>query len=208
MDVKIKICGLMEIEHIETVNKVRPDYVGFVFANSKRQLNLEQAKALIARLDGEIKKVGVFQNQKINEVKEIANSCNLDIVQLHGDESDEYCKEIGREVWKSISISDKKDVEKIYNYSVDTILLDTKTAEQSGGTGKTFDWNLVREIKDNKRIVLAGGLNSDNVIEAIIRVKPFCVDVSSGVETNGKKDPAKIEKFINLIRSGKDGFYE
>lgn len=196
----IKICGLKRDEDIEYVNRLKPEYVGFVFAKSKRQIDSYMARKLIDGLNKDIKKVGVFSNNSIKEVKEIQRVCNLDVLQFHGDEDPSYCNYFGREVWKSFLIKDEKSLEVLDRYTIDKYLLDTWIEGKSGGTGKQFNWELAADISKNKNIVLAGGLFPGNVKKAIKIVKPALVDVSSGVETDGVKDFEKIKDFIEKIR--------
>lgn len=197
---KIKICGLKREEDILYVNQLKPDYVGFVFAPSKRQIDSYQAKELIDILDKDIKTVGVFLNTPFEKVKEIAEYCNLDIIQLHGDESPEYCNAFDREVWKAFRIKDTNSIKNIDDYTTNGYLLDTYVKGEFGGTGETFNWDLVATLSSKKQVILAGGLTESNINEAIQIVKPHVVDISSGVETNGYKDFYKMKKFIERVR--------
>ncbi|PAB59497.1 phosphoribosylanthranilate isomerase [Anaeromicrobium sediminis] len=197
---KVKICGLKNEEDIIYANKLKPDYVGFVFVNSTRQVNKYRSKELIDGLDESIKKVGVFLNTPSNEVNEIAKYCNLDILQFHGDESSDYCDSFHYEVWKSFRVKDINSLNEVDKYQVKGILLDTFTKGQYGGSGKTFDWNLATNMRKSQFVILAGGLTTENVKKAIERVKPMVVDVSSGVEVNGVKDFEKMKKFIENVR--------
>jgi phosphoribosylanthranilate isomerase len=197
---KIKICGLKHKNDILYVNKLKPDYVGFVFAKSKRQINKYKAKELIDRLDKNIKTVGVFLNNPADIVKEIAEFCGLDIIQLHGDETPEYCDLFNKETWKAFKVKNKHSLKKLNNYKTKGYLLDTYIKGAYGGTGKTFNWNLASKISKEKFIILAGGLSEENIEKAITIVKPAVVDVSSSVETNGHKDFAKMKKFIERVR--------
>jgi phosphoribosylanthranilate isomerase len=164
--VKIKICGLTRMEDIHLVNRYRPDYVGFVFADSKRKVTPNIAKEMIGLLSPSIKKVGVFVNEHIERVKEIIDMCQLDIVQLHGDETPYYCTLMGQPVWKAIRVQNLKSLEMMKEYPVEAILLDTYSKGQYGGVGKTFDWNLVKQAGKKQKLVLAGGLNAQNVATA------------------------------------------
>lgn len=196
----IKICGLKRDEDIEYVNKLKPEYIGFVFAKSKRQIDYYTARRLINGLNKDIKKVGVFSNNSIKQVKEIEKNCNLDILQFHGDEDPSYCNYFEKEVWKSFLIKDEKSLELLDKYKVDKYLLDTWIEGEIGGTGKHFNWELAADISKTKHIVLAGGLFPENVKKAIEIVRPTLVDVSSGVETDGVKDFEKIKDFIEKVR--------
>lgn len=197
---KIKICGLRRVEDINYVNELKPDYVGFVFAKSRRQITPYQGKKLIEKLDKRIKKVGVFVNSPIEEVKEIAHICGLDILQFHGDENPETLKGFQQEVWKSFRIKDHNSFKELDNYSVDGYLLDTFAKEEHGGTGKIFDWQLIPPEHKKKFMILAGGLTVENIRRAINEAEPKIVDVSSGVEVNGYKDFNKIKRFLKKVR--------
>jgi len=207
---KIKICGITRFEDVDCVNKFLPDYVGFVFAPSKRQVHLSQAKKLIEALDKSIKTVGVFVNEDCAKVKYIAKTLKLDILQFHANEDERYIKDFKQlNVWKSISIGvakktnimeNQKKIDTVSGYPISAILVDSSIKGISGGSGKSFDWSFFKNLNVNKPIVLAGGLILENITQAIKMVNPYCVDVSSGVETNGIKDYEKIKKFINKVR--------
>ena len=207
---KIKICGVTRFEDIDYVNKLLPDYVGFVFAPSKRQVHLSQAKKLIEALDKSIKTVGVFVNEDCAKVKYIAKTLKLDILQFHANEDEIYIKNFKQlNVWKSISISvtkrtnimeNQKKIDTVSVYPISAILVDSCIKGINGGSGKSFDWSIFKNLNINKPIVLAGGLSLENITQAIMMVNPYCVDVSSGVETNGFKDYEKMKKFINKVR--------
>ena len=205
---QIKICGLKRIEDVDYVNELLPDYIGFVFAKSRRQVDLKLAKTLSERLNPKIKKVGVFVNEDIDNVKAATNGASLDILQFHGDEDGKYLSNFKDFiVWKSKSID--ISLEKISNefiadlneYNIDAVVLDSSVRGKVGGTGKSFNWELAAEINLTSKLILAGGLSIDNVCEAINIVKPYAVDISSGVETNGVKDFNKIKKFIEKVRN-------
>lgn len=194
--VKVKICGLKRNEDIGYVNALLPDYAGFVFAKSKRQVDVNTAKMLIAHLNQGIKKAGIFVNEDIETVKRAAEALRLDVLQFHGDESAEYIKAFkGYTVWKAVSIREGADLSNLYE-TADAFVLDNP----GGGTGKRFNWDLLKDKKIDKPIVLAGGLNPLNVKAGIEKIRPFCADVSSGVETGGVKDYIKIKAFIEKVR--------
>lgn len=207
---KIKICGITRFEDVDYVNKLLPDYIGFVFAPSKRQVHINQAKKLIASLDKNIKTVGVFVNEDCEKVKYIAKTLKLDVLQFHANEDNIYIENFkGLNIWKTISISvadennimeDQKEINTINNYPINAILMDSYIKGISGGSGKGFDWSIIKNLVIGKPIVLAGGLNPENITQAVKLVNPYCVDVSSGIETNGIKDFEKIKKFINKVR--------
>jgi phosphoribosylanthranilate isomerase len=203
--VKLKICGLRRNIDIEYVNRHLPDYIGFIFAESKRQVEPEQVKLLTGQLDYRIKKVGVFVNAALDKVLHTVDLCGLDVVQIHGDESPEYIYELksklkGTEVWKAIRVKDADSIKTMKAYNADAFVLDAYVDGCYGGAGKTFDWSLAIEAKNYGNIVLAGGLNLKNVREATGLVHPFAVDISSGVETDGFKDEEKIKDFIYSVR--------
>ncbi len=205
---QIKICGLSKPEDIAVVNNLKPEYVGFVFAKSSRKVTKQLAMVLKALLDPSIKTVGVFVNESHAEIIEIVGANIIDVVQLHGNEDEEYIEKLrqnmSNEIIKSVSVGGSE--EGVPN-NVDKYLLDTFSEKEAGGTGKTFDLQLLDNLEINKPFFVAGGLTPENVTEIIDKVKVskhkdlFCgVDISSGVETNGIKDSLKIEKFINEVR--------
>lgn len=199
---KVKICGLKRLEDINIVNKYPVDYIGFVFAPSKRRVSLEEAMELKSALNPSIKTVGVFVNEEPSLVNEIATKCSLDIVQLHGDEDDEYIKNIKFPVWKSISIKDSNFYKEMESCTLSCgFVLDTYSSDAKGGTGKVFNWDLVKDISKDKFIILAGGLNSSNVLTAIEKVSPSVIDVSSGVEELGVKNELKIKEFLRKVKN-------
>ena len=200
---EIKICGIRREEDIEIINKYNPDYIGFIFADSKRRVTPETAAKLTAMLAGDTKTVGVFVNASDDEIRNAVKTAQLDVVQLHGDEDGEYIKNLGVdcEIWKAVRVRDGEDIPDVTG--ADKILLDKYTEKEYGGTGKTFDWSAVGTLKTDKPIILAGGLNRDNVQNGIKIFSPVCVDVSSSVETDGVKDEMKIKEFIDTVRNQK-----
>lgn len=197
---KIKICGLTRHEDAIWANEMMPDYVGFVFAQSKRRIDVKKACEIADKLNPNIKKVGIFVNQMPEHLSEIIKSCRLDIAQLHGDETPEYCNQIDIPVWKAMSVKSKRQLDALNHYGVEAILLDGYSEDAKGGTGTGFNWDWAKEMNFNMPLVLAGGLNADNVLQAINTLHPFAVDVSSSVETNGVKDFTKIITFIRKVR--------
>lgn len=200
---KIKICGLMRPEDIEAVNFAKPDYIGFVFAKGrKRTVTHETAKKLKSMLNPQIKAVGVFLDNGADEVLSLADSGIIDIIQLHGKEDSEYIRYIrshtDKPIIKAVSVRDEEDVLSADKLGVDYLLLDTYKKNIIGGTGEVFDWNIIPKI--DKPFFLAGGINEDN-IKAALRFGAYCLDVSSGAETDGKKDRAKIINLVNTVRS-------
>lgn len=200
---KLKICGIRRMADVELVNKYKPDFAGFIFAKSPRMITMTQAKEMISNLDDSIIPVGVFVNETIKRTAEIAEYCGLAIIQLHGDEDIEYLKEVrkaaGCIVWKAFRIKDKDSVEKMPLYNSDGYLADTYTSTEYGGSGKTFRWDLLDGVSKEK-LILAGGLNPNNILDAISAVRPFAVDVNSGVETNGFKDENKIKLLTERLK--------
>jgi len=196
---KVKICGLSRSCDIEAVNIEKPDYIGFVFAESKRKVTPEQAAELKKTLSPEILAVGVFVNEPIENILTLLKNSVIDIIQLHGMENEQYIKELKlltkAPIIKAVSVHSKGDAQKWGNTSADYLLLDHK----SGGTGQTFEWDLIGKV--SKPYFLAGGLNIENINEAIVKTTPFAVDVSSGVETVGFKDPVKVKEFIRRVRN-------
>lgn len=194
--VKIKFCGLFREKDIEYVNELNPDYIGFVFAKSKRQVSIKQAIKLKSKLNTNIRIVGVFVNEDIEKVLKILDKNIIDIVQLHGIESEDYIKTIkGRstkEVIKAIKVSCFEDIEVWKDSCADYLLLDS-----GQGTGRTFNWDNIQGL--NRPFFLAGGLNLENINEAILKIKPMAIDISSGVETNGVKDFEKMKEVIKIV---------
>ena len=193
---KIKICGLSRIQDIEAVNLSSPDYIGFVFAKSKRQVKKEQAKELKQKLNSDIKVVGVFVNEKIDQIVSLIKEGIIDMIQLHGTEDDNYIIELKKYVScpiiKAIKVKGQDDFNDI-TMLADFYLLDGVTP----GSGKTFDWKLIQKL--DKPFFLAGGINLTNIDEAM-KIDCFGIDISSGVETDGKKDPLKIETIVRRVK--------
>lgn len=195
--VKVKICGIRRAEDIEIINKYPPDYIGFVFAESKRKIDFDTAKTLKKLLKVNIPVVGVFVNGNIENILELYRNDIIDIAQLHGDENEDYINQLkeearGLKLIKAIEITKKEDLNDYENMDVEYILLDS-----GKGSGKTFNWDLINK-NISKDFFLAGGLNSANFNQAIERFQPYGIDLSSGVETNGYKDEEKIKKIMEL----------
>lgn len=194
---KIKICGIRSQKDICFINELKPDYVGFVFAKSKRRVSMEEARVLIKNLSPSIKRVGVFVDEDPIIVEKIAETLNLDVIQFHGEETKEYIEKFkSYEVWKAVKITSEDSLEKLKEKYCDKFLLDNTIP----GSGESFDWKLVEGKLNGSNIMLAGGLTSVNVKQGINALKPFGVDVSSGVETNGAKNYEKIKEFILKVR--------
>ncbi|WP_031516212.1 phosphoribosylanthranilate isomerase [Desulfofalx alkaliphila] len=200
--VRVKICGIMDAHTALGAVKLGAHALGFVFAPSKRQVSAELARSIIKRLPPLVSKVGVFVDAPLDEVNGLARYCQLDAVQLHGDELPEYVSKIELPVIKAFRVKDKSVLDRAVNFPAAAILLDTYTPGVAGGTGKTFNWHLLEPGTIKRPLILAGGLTPDNVGEAVKLVRPYAVDVSSGVETNGVKDLNKIALFIDELRRG------
>lgn len=192
---KVKICGLMEPVHVRAAKGA--DAVGFVFAPSRRRVTAEEAAKLARLVPEETEKIGVFVNEELDEIRRIAEQVPLTMIQLHGDETEAFVRGIDLPVIQAFSIRSREDVERMNRSAADYVLVDAPGTEFRGGSGNVFDWTLLEGSEIPKeRLILAGGLNVQNVQAAIRQVQPFMVDVSSGVETDKRKDPAKIKQFI------------
>lgn len=193
----VKICGIKTIEAASVAVQAGADFIGFVFAPSKRKITPEQAAKIAKTIPTSIRKVGVFVNETVENIKEIAEHVGLDVIQLHGDEPPEMLGKIPYQTIKAFSIDQVSEACTIKAFPADFYLIDSPIDEYRGGSGKTFDWHLVTKLGiDSNKIILAGGLSSDNVQVAIKQVNPAGIDVSSGVETDGEKDHEKIKQFI------------
>lgn len=202
---KIKICGLRREEDIVYANACRPDYVGFVFADSKRKVTKEQAKVLRENLLPEITPVGVFVNEEMDAIADLVWEGVIDMVQLHGDETEKDVEYLRRRVRnvpiiKAVRVGKKEDLEGCDKTQADYLLFDSNSFHAYGGTGKTFDWKLIEGIA--KPFFLAGGISPENVREAVQTVHPYAVDVSSAVETDGFKDQKKMIELVGRVRKG------
>ena len=225
---KIKMCGISKVETISAIVDAKPDYMGLVFAPSKRQVTVEQAKTLVEELYKQnvvgnnseaeqtesvtsldtassetIKTVGVFVNETVENLLKIAEEVKLDVIQLHGDE-DEFFIQILKEqsnveVWKAVQVRSAADAEKWIDSSADMLLFDAYHKDERGGTGEVFDWSSLDEF--DRPFMLAGGIDSTNVARAIRTVRPYGIDISSGIETEGVKDNEKIKAFTNIVRT-------
>lgn len=196
---KVKICGLSRECDIEYANKLKPDYIGYVFwQKSRRYVTREQAEALTQRLDEAITPVGVFVDEELKRVLQLADAGIIKIIQLHGHEDEAYLKELksmtDAPIIKAFRIRSVADIERANAFPSDYVLLDN-----GYGTGQTFDWSFVSGI--DRPFFLAGGVNADNVRDAIDKLSPYAVDISSGVETDGHKDFDKMQHFINKVRN-------
>ena len=216
---KVKMCGISKVETIPAVVEAKPDYMGLVFAPSKRQVTVDQAKTLVEELhkqytkrynngaeqsnNDEIKTVGIFVNETLDNLVTIATEVNLDAVQLHGDEDEAFIQSLKErtnvEVWKAVQVRSAADAEKWIDSSADMLLFDAYHKDERGGTGEVFDWSSLDEFE--RPFMLAGGIDSTNVARAIRTVRPYGIDISSGIETEGVKDDKKIKAFTNIVRT-------
>lgn len=205
---KIKMCGLRRPDDIIYANEYLPDYIGFVFAESRRKVSGEEAKNLGAQLDPFIKKVGVFVNEPLRSLISISEEAGLDIIQLHGDEGEEYIKEVkhetGKELWKAVRVRMVKDIQEAQRLPADKLLLDSFSEESYGGTGKVMDFAVLDQADIRKPYFIAGGLTVENLPEILKKAEPYGIDISSGIETEGVKDREKMLKVIQCVRGGKD----
>ena len=203
--VKVKICGITNLEDARDSVKAGCNALGFVFyKKSPRYIEPDKAKAIIERLPKNIIKIGVFVNGKEKEIKKVARLCRLDMLQFHGDESPEFCKRFkGYKIIKAFRVKDKINLSKISIYKTFAYLFDTFVKSRIGGTGKSFNWKLLDALdRISCPVFLSGGLNAKNVKEAIKKVKPAWVDASSSLEIRpGKKDRNKIREFINVVKN-------
>lgn len=198
----VKICGITSVAMAKASKEFGADLIGLVFADSRRKIDLIMAKRIV-RETTDIGKVGLFVNSPLNEVQDIAKELRLDFVQLHGDESAEYCGKVVVPVIKAVR-ADFANLTALNSYPVEWILLDSFSKGHFGGSGVNFDWVQMQKIRQqiSKRLMIAGGLNRDNVKTAIRLLRPNGVDVSSGVEKNGEKNRERMQQFINAAREG------
>ena len=200
---KLKFCGLTREADICAANETRPDYIGFVFAESRRRVTDEQAARLRVQLAPGIQAVGVFVNDYPTHIAELANHGVIDLIQLHGGESAAYIRRLrtmtATPVIYAVRVGTHEDIERVKPYSVEYFLLDTCTKDAYGGSGKIFDWSLIGEVE--KPYFLAGGLNESNIPRAV-QTGAYALDLSSGIETDGVKDAAKMRRVAALIRGG------
>ncbi|HID98491.1 MAG TPA: phosphoribosylanthranilate isomerase [Thermodesulfobacteriaceae bacterium] len=202
--VRIKVCGLTDPEEAVRVAQAGVHAVGLVFARSPRKVDRELARNIVSVLPPFIQTVGVFVDQAPEEISAITDYCGLDLIQLHGSETPEVCRSLFPRAVKAWRVRSEEDVDRLIPYEphVRGFLLDAWSPEARGGTGKTFDWSLavcaVRKL--SKPVMLAGGLNPENIARAVKMVRPWGVDVSSGVEISpGKKNMDKVTKFIEIV---------
>ena len=209
---KVKMCGISNVETIPAIVDAKPYYMGLVFAPSKRQVTVEQAKILVEELHKQyavrynsetIKTVGVFVNETVENLLKIAEEVKLDVIQLHGDEDESFIQILKEqsnvEVWKAVQVRSAADAEKWIDSSADMLLFDAYHKDERGGTGEVFDWSSLDEFE--RPFMLAGGIDSTNVARAIRTVRPYGIDISSGIEIEGVKDDEKMKAFTNIVRT-------
>jgi phosphoribosylanthranilate isomerase len=208
---KVKICGITEVAYAQAAIEAKADLIGVVFAPSPRQVTPDQAREIVTAVKKRLPVAGVFVNMPAATVNSLASSCGLDWVQLSGDESWEYCQEIEKPVIKTIHISDEWDEEKLLAHLEDgqrklgsktlIYLLDTLVENKYGGTGQAFAWGIAKKAVAKYPAIIAGGLHIGNVRQLVADLRPWGVDVSSGVESGGVKDIEKIKAFVRAVRS-------
>lgn len=204
MSVKVKICGITTPEDAEAAVKAGADLIGLVFApESPRCLAVEQAATIAQSIPPFIVRVGLFVNAPEELVMHAMGACGLQLLQFHGDETPDYCRQFGAMSMKAFRVKDAETIRTLPDYPTDAWLLDAFVPGQRGGTGHSFSWDLALEaVKLGRPVFLAGGLTPDNVAEAVRKVQPYGVDVSSGVESApGKKDHAKVRAFIEAAKA-------
>ncbi|ETS92853.1 bifunctional indole-3-glycerol-phosphate synthase TrpC/phosphoribosylanthranilate isomerase TrpF [Veillonella sp. AS16] len=220
---KVKMCGIYDVKTIPAIVEAKPDYMGLVFAPSRRRVTVDQAKEIVDALhkqysyssaiaqdgiasaenkDFRIKTVGVFVNESIENLVSISGEVGLDVIQLHGDEDESFIKALKKqtdlEVWKAVQIRSAEDAQAWSDSSADMLLFDAYHRIERGGTGEVFDWSCLDEFE--RPFMLAGGIDSTNVARAIRTVRPYGIDISSGIETEGVKDKEKIRTFTNMVK--------
>jgi phosphoribosylanthranilate isomerase len=202
--VRIKICGITNANDALRAADLGADALGFIFyKGSKRYIEPRDAGRIISSLPPFVSSVGVFVNQSIEEIKEAARVSGIDTVQLHGDETPEFCGMLPYRLIKAVRVKDAVNIAEVELYPVRAILFDKHTDEMYGGTGSSFDWGMLEGLEISKKVILSGGLTPENVSRAVSLVKPYGVDVSTGVEdTPGKKNHTKMKKFIEAVKDG------
>ncbi len=200
----MKICGVLSPEIAQAAANAGADAIGLIFAESRRRVTVAQAARIVAVLPPFVSAVGVFVDAREDEVLSLAHGVPLDAVQLHGEEPPEMVEVLraqGVRVLKAVKVGESVDSAELQRYrAASALMLDTKVDGLAGGSGRAFDWNLAKGLSDRFPLILSGGLVPENVTQALEIVRPFGVDVSSGVETGGQKDPEKIRKFIEQVR--------
>ena len=198
---KVKICGITNLDDALVATELGADALGFVFADSPRRIVLDQVQEIAAGLPPFVCKVGVFVDSGFEEIQRAISIGSLDLVQLHGSEDPDLCRLLAPRVVKSFRVKDESVLDLLSRYEVRAYLFDTYNKVLKGGTGQVFDWDIAKRATEKGRIILSGGLNPDNVMQAVCDVRPYAVDVSSGVESRpGKKDHQKLRSFIQAAK--------
>lgn len=203
---RVKICGITNLEDALTAVEAGADALGFVFVpDTPRFVKPDQVAAIVAELPPFVATVGLFASKDAARMRAIVDLCRLDAIQLHADVSPDFCRNLDRRIIKAVRVKDESSLSILSDFDVNAFLLDAYVEGKLGGTGKVFDWSLALQAKDYGRIIVAGGLNPDNVSQAVHYVKPYGVDVSSGVESQpGRKNSDKVRKFIKAVKSVED----
>lgn len=202
--IRVKICGIQDQAAAMAAAEAGADAVGLIFAPGRRQVDLAQARRIGTALPPFVTKVGVVVNEPLDRLRALIDGVRLDAVQLHGDEDAAYCRavrDLGVTVIKAVQVAGPPDVDRLRALPVAAVLLDTYRRGLRGGTGETFDWSLAAPLAAAMRVILSGGLSPENVAAGVAAVRPYGVDVSSGVETDGRKDPARIRAFVAAARA-------
>lgn len=191
------------MQDVDYINEFSPDYIGYVFAPSKRQISPENAGMLSRNVKTEIKKAGVFVNESAENIITTVEKSGIDIIQLHGDENAELIsflrKNTNCEIWKAVRVKSEEDIYLAEKIGADKLLLDSFSASQYGGTGKVADWSIIKNTHINLPFFVAGGLNAGNILSAVSELNPYGLDISGGIETDGFKDREKIKQIIQLL---------
>ena len=199
--IRVKICGIKNLTEALAAIKAGADVLGFVFAESKRKVTADLVRDILTAIPPFVSTTGVFVNEQADTVKAIVERSGLDYLQFQGDEPPDYCTGFKQPVIKCFAVKDQNSLAQLKAYQVAAYLLDSHVPGQRGGTGRAFNWNLLREFRSDRPLILAGGLNPDNVASAIKAVQPYAVDVSSGVEdASGQKD---FQKMLDFVRRAK-----
>ncbi|HPE07602.1 MAG TPA: phosphoribosylanthranilate isomerase [Smithellaceae bacterium] len=199
--IQVKICGITNIENAFRVAESGVAAIGFIFyPPSLRYIEPRKARVIIDKLPRDLIKVGVFVNEATEEIKRIYDYCSLDMIQFHGDESPDFCRQFPKDyIIKALELKTEEDIQRAAAYSVAAILVDSRRTGLYGGTGKTSNWDMARQI--SQPLILSGGLKEENVLDALQKVHPAALDINSGVETApGEKDPAKIARIMQIIK--------
>ena len=201
----LKFCGMRRVEDIKYMNECRPDYVGFILSDGfRRSIDFGTFCELNTYLDKDIKRVGVFVNEPVENILHCAYNESLDVIQLHGDENEDYIKTLSKdfsgEIWKAVRAKSPEDIEREQKKSCEKLLIDSFSEESVGGTGKRINTEIVKSAKIEKPFFIAGGITAENIAEIVRDTKPYGVDLSSGIETDGFKDLQKMKSIMEILR--------